>query len=391
MVSFSAYESDNRVMRYAEALAARGDSVDVVAVKKDERHPDEETIKGVHVHRVQQRSNKNQQRRGAYLFPLLKFWLRSSWWLARRQLKQPFDVIHVHNVPDFLVFAAWLPKLMGTKIVLDIHDIVPEFYASKFRSKSGEAEVNLLKKVEWASASFADHVIISNHLWHEKFVSRSAPAKKCSVFVNHVDSDIFRRHDRTRTDGKLIVLFPGGLQWHQGLDIAIRAFGKIAPSVPNAEFHIYGDGNMKERLIALTAELGLTARVKFFNPLPVREIVKVMANADLGVVPKRADSFGNEAYSTKIMEFMAVGVPVVISSTKIDKYYFTDDVVRFFESGNVDALADAMLDLIRDGEKRKTLVRNATAYVERNSWNTKRDEYLNLVDTLIARNGNRSH
>jgi glycosyltransferase involved in cell wall biosynthesis len=67
----------------------------------------------------------------------------------------------------------------------------------------------------------------------------------------------------------------------------------------------------------------------------------------LGVVPKRADSFGNEAYSTKIMEFMSLGVPVIVSETKIDRYYFDDSVVRFFQSGNSDALADAMLEVMR--------------------------------------------
>lgn len=388
MVSYSAYESDNRVMRYAEALAARGDSVDIVAIKKDDRVPDTERIKGVRVHRLQSRSNKNQQRRGAYLFPILRFWLLSSWWLARKQFSGRYDFIHVHNVPDFLVFTTWAPKLLGTKVLLDIHDIVPEFYASKFKSESDRFDVKLLKQVERASARFADHVIISNHLWYEKYVSRSAPARKCSVFVNHVDSAVFFRHERTRADDKFILLFPGGLQWHQGLDIAIRAFARIAPQVPTAEFHIYGDGNMRGQLLELTSELKMQERVKFFSPLPVREIVKVMANADLGVVPKRADSFGNEAYSTKIMEFMAVGVPVVISKTRIDQYYFTEDVVRFFESGNVEALADAMLDLIRDQSKRKQLVLNAAGYVKRNSWETKRHEYLNLVDTLTARNGN---
>ena len=122
-----------------------------------------------------------------------------------------------------------------------------------------------------------------------------------------------------------------GCQWHQGLDIAIRAFQKLLPEVPEAEFHIYGDGNMKDELVALASRLRLDDKVRFFNPLPVRQIADIMANADLGVVPKRADSFGNEAYSTKIMEFLSLGIPVVVSSTKIDRFYFNDSVVRFLE------------------------------------------------------------
>jgi glycosyltransferase involved in cell wall biosynthesis len=113
-----------------------------------------------------------------------------------------------------------------------------------------------------------------------------------------------------------------------------------------------------------------------------------MADADLGIVPKRADSFGNEAYSTKIMEFMALGVPVVVSSTKIDRFYFNDSVVRFFESGNVDALAEAMLEVLKNPALRRRLVDNATRYAVENSWEVRKEDYLELVDSLIE---NRPH
>jgi glycosyltransferase involved in cell wall biosynthesis len=387
MVSYSAYESDNRVMRYAEALSARGDSVDVLAVKTDAARPDSETLSGVTVHRLQKRSRKNQQTRGAYLFPILRFWLAASFWLICRQLRYRYDLVHVHNVPDFLVFAAWAPRLAGAKIILDIHDILPEFYASKFHLESGSLGTRLLKGVERSSARFAHHVILSNHLWLDKFVTRSAAPSKCSVFINHVDRKLFYPRTRTRTDDKFIVLFPGGLQWHQGLDLAIRALAIVVKEVPRVDFHIYGDGNMRPQLVELRANLQLEEKVKFHEPLPLREIAQVMANADLGVVPKRADSFGNEAYSTKTMEFMALGVPVLVSRTKVDSYYFDSTVVRFFESGNVPALAEAMLELIRRKDLRDQLVTSASSYAELNSWERKREEYFELVDSLILGNG----
>jgi glycosyltransferase involved in cell wall biosynthesis len=178
-------------------------------------------------------------------------------------------------------------------------------------------------------------------------------------------------------------MFPGGLQWHQGLDIAIRAFAKLRRRLPEAEFHIYGDGNMKPQLVALVQELELSNSVRFFSPLPIREIAAVMGRADLGVVPKRADSFGNEAYSTKIMEFMAVGVPVVVSSTKIDRYYFDESVVRFFESGNDEAMAEAMLQVLCNEELRCDMIRRAGKYVSQNSWERHKIRYLKLVDALV--------
>ena len=203
------------------------------------------------------------------------------------------------------------------------------------------------------------------------------------MFINHVNQDIFYRREPLRRPDRRIIMFPGGLQWHQGLDIAIRAMPAVLKRIPGAEFHIYGDGNMKDELVALARELGLTETVRFFDPRPVSEIAEVMSQADLGVVPKRADSFGNEAYSTKIMEFLSLGVPMVVSSTKIDRFYFNDSVVRFFESGNPAALAEAIVEVLQNDELRRRMIANALVYAEQNSWQRRKGDYLELVDALI--------
>jgi glycosyltransferase involved in cell wall biosynthesis len=382
MVTHSFYESDNRVLRYAESLAQRGDWVEVFALRRAADMAKEEVLNGVHVFRIQDRFGKNQQSSSSYLRPLLRFLAASSWRLTRRHSRQRYDLVHVHNIPDFMVFSAWYPKLTGAKVILDIHDIVPEFFASKFSAGERSALVRGLKVVEKLSAAFANHVILANHLWLDKYVARSARQDKCSVFINNVDARVFQPAQRSESNGKQVIMFPGGLQWHQGLDIAIRAFDKLRRRLPQAEFHIYGEGNMKPSLIQLAADLGLNGSVRFLNPLRIHEIAKVMAQANLGVVPKRADSFGNEAYSTKIMEFMSLGVPVVVSSTKIDRYYFDDSVVRFFESGNEEALSQAMFEVLTNEELRRGLVARASDYAARNSWERRKGDYLGLVDGL---------
>lgn len=385
MITHSFYESDNRVIRYAEALAKRGDLVDVVALRRDPELPHEETIKGVTLHRIQDRFGKTESSKSSYLWPLLRFLVASLRWMIRAHRQTHFDLVHVHNVPDFLVFAAWYSRCRGSRVILDIHDMLPEFFGSKFRTSNRSALVWGLKLAERISAAMAHHIIIANDLWLEKYTARSAPKEKCSVFINYVDEEIFHIQPRKATSAGPIVMFPGGLQWHQGLDIAIRAFGKLKGRLPQAEFHIYGDGDMKPQLVALAQQLGLAESVRFFGLLRLQEIARVMAAADLGVVPKRADSFGNEAYSTKIMEFMAVGVPLVVSSTKIDRYYFDDSVVQFFESGNENALADAMFEVLTNDERRRDLVRQSREYVDRNGWQQHRTRYLQLVDSLITR------
>lgn len=381
MLTHSQYDSDNRVRRYAEALAKRGDHVDVLSICFGDVAVGTESLNGVSVHRIQHRE-RNERGKWEYARRLLRFVLASASHLTRKHDSIRYDVVHVHNIPDFLVFAAWFPKWTGAKLILDIHDIVPEFFSSKFKMKMSGLYVKTLKLVEKLSAAFADHVIVANHIWYDTLVSRSVRREKCSVFLNHVDSSIFYRRLRTRTDEKIIILFPGSLGWHQGLDIAIDAFALIKDKVPNAEFHIYGRGGMEADLKRQVERLGLRERVKFFEGVSLDQMPQVIANADMGVVPKRADGFGNEAYSTKIMEFMSQAVPVICSRTKIDTFYFDDSVVRFFPSGDHRAMADAMLSVIQNRDVRDRLLAAGLEYVSRNSWEVKRADYLALVDSL---------
>jgi glycosyltransferase involved in cell wall biosynthesis/peptidoglycan/xylan/chitin deacetylase (PgdA/CDA1 family) len=383
MLAYTLYESDNRVRRYAEALARRGDQVDVIALSAAHTTLGAEEISGVTLHRIQRR-DFDEQGKWSYAWRLLRFLLASSVFLMRRHYSRRYDLIHVHNVPDFLVLAAWYPKWTGAKLILDIHDIVPELFASKFEPSAGNRYVQLLKLAEKASAAFVDHVIVSNHLWYQTLISRSVPTEKCSVFLNHVDPAIFYRRPRTRSDGKVIILFPGTFQWHQGLDIAIEAFARVKDRVPNAEFHLYGGGGVEADLMRLAERLGLNGRVKFCGRLSYDRIADVIANADLGVVPKRANLFGNEAYSTKIMEFMSQGVPVVASRTKIDTFYFNDRIIRFFVSDDVQGMADAMLQVIEDEALRNALVAGGYEYADRHNWDVRKRDYLELVDSLSS-------
>lgn len=384
MVTHSFYESDNRVRRYAEVLAGRGDRVTVLALRREPGLPDVETIRRVRVERIQDRFRKNERSKLAHVLPILRFLIVASARLRRETSTAAFDLVHVHNLPDFLVFAAWYPKVKGARIILDIHDILPEFYANKFGVADRSLLTRALRVAERVSARMADHVILANDLWRPRYVARTHCEDRCSVFINHVDTTIFGPGEHSRRSPAPIIIFPGGLQQHQGLDIALRAFAMLRVRLPTAQLHIYGDGPAKEGLVELAGQLDCRDCVKFLPPVSIDDIAKVMSRADLGIVPKRADSFGNEAYSTKIMEFMAVGVPVVASSTTIDRYYFNDRVVRFFPSGDAVAMADAMHEVLTDETLRTSLVTAAMEYVERNNWDHSRERYLAVVDQLCT-------
>ncbi len=385
MIVYSDYEHDSRVRRYAETLAKRGDLVEVISLFSSDKTPEMSSFNGVRVHHIARR-DRNESSPWTYLSRHVRFLLKAAAVAKKMHIEKPFDVVHIHNIPDFLVFAAWYPKLTGAKLILDIHDVVPEFFGVKFRGITNRIFVPLLIGVEKLSMKFVDHSIISNHLWRDKLIARSADAEHCSVLINYLNPQAEFRWPKTRNDGKFVVIYPGTFQWHQGLDIAIRAFKEFLKRVPNAEFHIYGRGNDKivTFLENLVRELGLDDTVKFNGEAPRDSIAQVIANADMGVVPKRADAFGNEAYSSKIMEYMAQGVPVVVARTRIDDYYFTDAEVQFFEPGNSEAMAAAMAEVAENQERRKSIIKNGLAYVARHNWADSRKEYLDLIDDLAT-------
>lgn len=381
MLGYAFFESDTRMMQYATALADRGDSVDVIALRKNGGLPIE-VLQGVNVYRIQGRE-RNENSRFDYLIRLLRFLFASTLILARRHLSKPYKVVHIHSVPDFLVFAAIVPKLLGARVILDIHDILPEFYASKFNAGPNSLLLKLLLTIERLSIAFSDHVIIANHLWRDRLVSRSVRPGKCTVFINYPDPKLFSPRPDAGQNGKFRIVYPGTLNTHQGLDIAIRAFAKVAGEIPAAEFHIYGEGPSKAALIRLTEDLGLSGQVIFHDFVPAQEVANFMARCDLGVVPKRASSlFGNEAASTKIMEFMSLGVPVIVSRTKIDTFYHDESRVKFFKSEDESDLASAILQLWRNPQLRRELAANAFLYVQQDNWREKKRDYLKLVDVL---------
>jgi glycosyltransferase involved in cell wall biosynthesis len=178
------------------------------------------------------------------------------WAVTKENWKKPYDLVHVHSVPDFEVFAAIFAKLTGAKVILDIHDMVPGFYASKFGISKDAFVFKALVGIERVSTAFADHVIASNHIWEERLHTRGVAPEKVTAIINYPDLNVFRPQGRTRTDDKFVLLYPGSMTYHQGLDIAIRAFAMIHTQVPNAELHLYGSGDRQESLKRLGGRAG---------------------------------------------------------------------------------------------------------------------------------------
>lgn len=384
MLTYSFYESDNRVRRYAETLVRRGDSVDVISLRRKGENVLNE-LNGVRIQRVQERV-RDEKGKLDYLSRILKFLVRSTSLLTYRHLENPYDIVHVHSVPDFEVFAALVPKLMGASVILDIHDIVPELYSSKFKVGKSSMIFKLLLLAERMSIGFSDHVIISNDIWRKKLLSRSVSGRKCTSILNYPDERLFFTGGGKKPGPKTVFMYPGTLNHHQGLDLAIEAFARIKDAAPQADFHIYGDGPARKSLEEQIQTKGLKGRVFLFDPVPLDRIVNLMANADIGVIPKKNDDFGGDAFSTKTLEFMRLGVPIILSRTRVDRFYFSKDVVKFFEPGSSEELAAAMLEMVRDKALRERLATKGQLFAKKNSWDAQKHIYLNIIGDMAFKN-----
>jgi glycosyltransferase involved in cell wall biosynthesis len=180
-------------------------------------------------------------------------------------------------------------------------------------------------------------------------------------------------------------MYPGTINTHQGVDIAVKAFALIKDQFADAEFHIYGKGPELNNILKLIKELDLDQFVFYKGWLSTDQILIKMASAFCAVVPKRSDDFGDEAFSTKIMEFMALGVPIIASKTRIDTYYFNDALVQFFESGNEKDLSKKMSLIFQNPTVRQTAITNGLKFIEENNWTVKQKLYFNIINSFQGR------
>uniref|UniRef100_A0A7V3JAE4 Glycosyltransferase n=1 Tax=candidate division CPR3 bacterium TaxID=2268181 RepID=A0A7V3JAE4_UNCC3 len=385
-IAYSFIEDDTRVLRYITALTRSGHEVDVFALKRSGQ-PLKGNVYGATVFRIQKRE-VNEAFPLSYFLKLLNFFFLSAAWLSIRHSVRPYQLIHVHNVPDFLVFATLFPRITGAKIILDIHDILPELYAHKFNSSKSSLVFKALLQVEKLSAKFADYVIAANDIWLQRLTQRSVRPEKCLAMINYPDTLLFKpaqNGSRRGSDGRFILLYPGTLNRHQGLDVAVRAMALIREKIPVAELQIYGEGPSLQYLKKMVREMDLEGKVFFHSTVPLEELVKIIHKASVGIIPKLADGFGNEAFSTKSMEFMACGVPVIMSRTLIDTTYFTDDHVWFFNPGDPASLADTIYKVYSRPEETRTKVKASLELVSRNNWEVKKNEYVSLVERLVQK------
>ncbi|HDQ45730.1 MAG TPA: glycosyltransferase WbuB [bacterium] len=388
MVGYTVYEKDGRLHRYATSLAERGDTVHVIGSGEADS-PARSEVGGVRVYQLSSR-DFSETTPATYLRNMIRFFYSSSLLLTRLHHKEKYDIIHYHNIPDFGVFCAWYPKLTGAKVILDIHDLVPEFYMRKFGVGEGEPIIRLLKWVEKISCRFADHVITVTDIWRKRLAMRAVPSRKTSVIMNLPMDAVFRKVPfRLHHPGEpFIIRYHGNVAEQTGVDIAVHALHLLRDQIPDLRFRIIGEGRDSDKIQALIRKYRLHDRVSLHPSVPVMELARHLKDAHLAVDPKRSGVYAGETLSVKSMEYLRLGIPLIASRTVAADHYFDERFVRFFDPENPESLADAIRDLYADPAKRRNLSDNAALFFERHDWEKTRVTYHRILAGLTGRSVN---
>ncbi len=384
MVAYTNYLSDARPRREAEALVCRGDQVDFIALGERDR-PSIETVQGVRVFRVKQlRHRGNGSLR--YGFTYLRFLCAATLKLLGLFCTEHYDIVYVNTMPDLLVLVGLIPKLFGARIVLNIHDMMPELYMSKFGISEKHLLIRLLTFQEQFSIGLADKVICVHHPHRDVLCGRGAPQAKITVLPNVPDPRIFRIDVQVpKTEDTFRIVYHGTIARRLGLDLGVRAFAKAANVCPRARFEIIGDGDAGEELETQIKASGVEDKIHFSRQMfRVESIAQMIQGASVGLIPNRRDVATDYMLPVKLLEYVHLGIPVITPRLLAIQYYFTPDQVEYYESGNVDELADCICRLYRDPSRRSELARNGSEFAKKFRWELLKEELYKVVDDAVV-------
>ena len=375
------YEFDPRVRRKAEALASAGWDVDVLALQS-EGAAQSYDLNGVHVETMALGKQRGSLAR--YGFEYASFLLWTFYRVHSQMRRKRYAVIDVNTLPDFLIFAPLFARRMGAKLVLDMHEITPEFYRSKYGMDERSWIVRVLAIVEKMSFDFADHVLTINQPILDLLVARGLPRSKATIIMNSADGARFASAavPAARAEKPFAMIYHGTLTRIYGLDRAIEAFAIAERDMPGAELWILGSGPERTALGDLAKSRGLESKVKLIGQVPGSEIPGWLERSDVGVLPIRRDPLLDFAFPNKLPEYIVSGKAVIISRLGAIEHYFSDRAVAYASPTDVADLAAQMVRLYRDPTLRAALARRASEEYAPITWDVMKARYLELMDLL---------
>jgi len=387
-VLFSYYPNDARPRRAAEALVSAGMSVDLICLREKDDEPKNEVINGVHVRRV-----PIQHKRGGvlgYLFQYSAFLVVSAAIIIGRSLKHRYDLVYVNNMPDVLALCGLIPKIFGAKVILDLHDPMPELMMTIFDLPKESRKVRMLEIAEKWSIGIVDAVITVNRACARLFSTRSCRLEKITVIMNTPDEKLFRLqspvpHTSAQNGKPFVIMYHGSVVERNGLDLLVEAFAKVHKVIPNAELRVFGSRNAYlDRVMETVRELGLQNSVHYLGSKPTLQIVEAIKVCDVGVIPNKRNIFTELNTPVRMFEYLSLGKPVIAPRAPGITDYFDDDSLHYFELGNAEDLAQRIVYVFDHPEESVKVTRRGQEIHRAHMWQEERLRLLGLAEELLC-------
>jgi glycosyltransferase involved in cell wall biosynthesis len=394
LVRHSFYPWELNVKREAEALRDEGFGVHVICLRGQDE-ASREKVEGVEIHRMPVGHKRGKI--GRYLFEYNAFFILASFKLLALHAKHRFQAIQVNTMPDALVFVTLLPRIAGAKVVLHMHEPMPELFSTMFDKWYKAPFISLIKLAEKVSLQYADRVLTVTREMRDNFGARGADLTKITVIVNVPDDRLFRlelyRHMKEKLaaikkeeprHGKFIVLCHGSIEKRYGIDVIVRAVARLKEEIPGIEFRFMGTGEYLEEVMDLAQRLRVEGNVTHLGFVPFETMIGEILAADVTVVPMEKNPYSVLVHTNKMYEYIALRRPVVASRLDSVAAYFPGDSLMFFEPGDESDLAEKLRYAFIHPEEMRRRVEKATEIYEAYRWEREKKKYLGVYHELLG-------
>ncbi len=372
MIAYANYFNDARIKNYVDALLKAGYDVDVFAL--GESGP---AVPGLRV--VSLMSKVASTRALPYLVSQLAFFVRALLAVTR---SRRYELIHVHNMPDFIVFCAIFAKLRGARIILDIHDTMPEAYATKFDVDLGHPLIRILRFEERLSAALADLVITTNELHRNALIGHGIPARKIELIMNVGNPAIFQPRSHRSQSGPCLVLgYHGTVAERLGLDLVVEAVRRALPTCAGLRFVVLGDGEFMPALRAQVTAAGLEDVVALRGWIRLEDLQRALEEVDVGVVGnrRRTELRQNWMLPVKMLEYAVMEIPTIAPRLRVINHYFDERSALLYEPDDVADLARVIQAVYDDRGLLDRLRAGLREFNARYNWPGMEARYLELA------------
>lgn len=391
VLSAHKFPPDRRVEREAAKLINQGHNVFLIA-RKAPGQTSTENVNGINLIRFSLPFQKNKSISDfIYLF-IQRYLIFFN--IIRACLKYKIDVLHVHDLPYALatVLAA---KLIKKPVIFDTHEhyvemLRPSFETAKYKKIKPFSFIllNILKFDEKIVCKLADKIIVVTEEHIPRIESVGGLRKNITVITNTEDPNIFKNN---KTDENIIkkyskdfiILYIGGLGPHRGLKTAIKSIPKVLPKIANVKLLIVGDGFYRKELEVLVKNLNLQDKVIFEGFKPFDKIYTYIKLCSVGLIPHISTPHIEMTMPNKIFQFMMLGKPVIVSSTKpMTRIVNETSCGLVFKERDENSLAEKIVEMNNEN-KRKTFGDNGEkAVYEKYNWQNTAKELIRLYEQI---------